>query len=203
MASAELKKKPKPSTLKPMDFSITIRASKSYLRTRTYQDGLAEQIVELFSEFYVLYSKSVAFPELAIPTIVMVKRFMKKSRNAKFNSSLHLLVSKLEANAMFIQEKRGAIDFAPGRKTDVEKFLKETEWEQTPLGAYVVSQRKVREEKRRMLEESMKEERERDQKQREERDREEEADVVMSDDGESDEGEGFSDFEGTDGEDDE
>jgi len=132
-----------------------------------YQDGLAEQVVELFSEFYVLYSKSVAFPELAIPTIVMIKRFMKKSKNAKFNSALHLLVAKLEANSKFIEEKRSRIDFAPSNKAEVEKFLKETEWEVTPLGAYVVSQRKVRGEKRKMLEESLKEERESDRKGRE------------------------------------
>jgi len=167
LSSTEIKKKPKPSTLKPLDFSVSIRAPKSYLRTRVYQDGLAEQVVELFSEFYVLYSKSVAFPELAIPTIVMIKRFMKKSKNAKFNSALHLLVAKLEANSKFIEEKRSRIDFAPSNKAEVEKFLKETEWEVTPLGAYVVSQRKVRGEKRKMLEESLKEERESDRKGRE------------------------------------
>jgi nucleolar complex protein 2 len=179
LSSTEIKKKPKPSTLKPLDFAVTIRAPKSYLRTRVYQDGLAEQVVELFSEFYVLYSKSIAFPELAIPTIVLVKRFIKKSKNAKFNSALHLLVAKLEANAKFIQEKRQSVDFAPERKAQVEMFLKDMEWETTPLGAYAVSQRKVREEKRRLLEEALKEEREKREKEKAESD-----DVVMSDDGE-------------------
>lgn len=195
MTSAELKKKPKPSTLRPLDFSTTIRAPKSYLRTRAYQDGIAEQVVELFSEFYVLYSKSVAFPELAIPTIVMVKRFMKKSKNAKFNTALHLLINKLEANSKFVQEKRSAIDFAPDRRAEVEKFLKETEWESTPLGAYVVSQRKVGEEKRRMLEDSLREERKR-QKEGEGSEGEGEDDA-MSDDEEED-GSGASAFEGSD-----
>ncbi|KAF8536215.1 Noc2p family-domain-containing protein [Trichophaea hybrida] len=191
MSSAELKKKPKPSTLKPIDFNTTIRAPKSYLRTRIYQDGIAEQIVELFSEFYVLYCKSVAFPELAIPTIVLVKRFMKKSKNAKFNGALHLLIGKLEANSKFIQEKRATIDFAPGRKSEVEKFLKETEWENMPLGVYIVHQRKLREEKRKILEESLKEEREREKTERGD------DDVVMSDDGEES-GSGASEFEDDD-----
>ena len=57
-----------------------------------------------------------------------------------------MLITKLEANAKFIQEKRQAVDFAPGRRAGVDTFLRETEWENTPLGAYVVSQRKVREE---------------------------------------------------------
>lgn len=185
LSSGEIKKKPKPATLKPLDFSVTIRVPKSYLRTRIYQDGLAEQVVELFAEFYVLYSKSIAFPELSIPTIVLVKRFIKKSRNAKFNSALHVLIAKLEANAKFIQEKRQTVDFAPGRRAGVDAFLKETEWETTPLGAYVVSQRKVREEKMRLLEEALKEEREKRQKDKHAKLQEDEdSDVFMSDDGE-------------------
>jgi nucleolar complex protein 2 len=151
-----------------------------------YQDGLAEQVVELFSEFYVLYSKSVAFPELAIPTIVMIKRFMKKSKNARFNSALHLLVAKLEANSKFIEEKRSRIDFAPSKKAEVEKFLKETEWEVTPLGAYVVSQRKVRGEKRKMLEESLKEERESDRKRRESEQESSQDEMEVEDSGDDD-----------------
>src|SRR5690554_7281734 len=101
-----------------MDFDITIRAPKAYLRSRTYQDGLGEQVVELFAEFYVLYSKSVAFPELAIPTIVQAKRFMKKSKNAKINGGLHLLINKLDANSKWIEDRRSQIDFAPNRRSE-------------------------------------------------------------------------------------
>lgn len=182
LSSAEIKKKPKPSTLKPMDFEITIRAPKAYLRSRTYQDGLGEQVVELFAEFYVLYSKSVAFPELAIPTIVQAKRFMKKSKNAKINGGLHLLINKLDANSKWIEDRRSQIDFAPNRRSEVDAFLKDVEWETTPMGAYVVSQRKVREEKRKLLEASLREQAARDAEDRKRED--EDAMHVDSDDDE-------------------
>ena len=42
--SAEMRKAPKPSTLKPLDFDTSIRVAKSYLRTRTYQDRVGEQV---------------------------------------------------------------------------------------------------------------------------------------------------------------
>ncbi|RPB16387.1 Noc2-domain-containing protein [Morchella conica CCBAS932] len=186
LSSAELKKKPKPSTLKPLDFSTTIRAPKSYLRSRTYQDGICEQVVELLSEFYVLHAKSIAFPELAIPAIVLAKRAVKKSKNAKLNNALAVLVAKLEANSKYVQERRSGVEFSPDRVAEAEAFLREVEWERTPLGAYVVSQRKVREEKMKMLEESMKEERARG---REEEDEEEE-DEVLGVDASDDEEEG-------------
>jgi nucleolar complex protein 2 len=163
--SAEIKKPPKSSTLKPLDFAVAYKAPKSYLRTRVYQDGVGEQAVELLSEFFVLWSRSIAFPEFALPVIISLKRWLKESRkpgkgnkNGKMASSLVLLVQKLEANAKFIEEKRARVDFAPKDRAQVDAFLKDLEWERTPLGAFVVSQRKLRAERQRLVEEARKEE---------------------------------------------
>jgi nucleolar complex protein 2 len=167
LTSAEMKKSPKASTLKPLDFATSTRAAKSYLRTRVYQDGVGEQVVELLSEFFVLWSKSIALPELALPVIVQLKRWLKAvqnrepgkgNRNQKLNSSVQLLVQKLEANSRFIEEKRAKVEFAPKDRKQVEAFLQEVNWEKTPLGAFVVGQRKAREEKARVIEEGRKEE---------------------------------------------
>ncbi|KAF2273470.1 ribosome assembly protein-like protein Noc2 [Westerdykella ornata] len=161
--SAEMKKPPKPSTLKALDFTTSIRASKTYLRTRTYQDGVGEEMVELLSEFFVLWAKNIAFPELALPVIVMLKRYVKTmskrtggNKNAKLNSLIALLVQKLEANSKWAEEKRVKVDFAPNDRAGVEGFLKDVEWEKTPLGAYVSGQRKLRAQKAKLLEEARK-----------------------------------------------
>ncbi|KAK4191810.1 putative nucleolar complex protein 2 [Podospora australis] len=170
--SAEMKKPPKSSTLKPIDFSTSYKAPKSYLRTRVYQDGVGEQVVELLSEFFVLWSKNIAFPEFSLPVIISLKRWLKESRkkssgnkNGKLAASLVLLVQKLEANAKFVEEKRAKVEFAPKDRAQVDAFLKDLEWEKTPIGAFVVGQRKQREEKRKMVEEARKED---DRKRREE-----------------------------------
>lgn len=161
--TAEMKKMPKPATLKALDFSIAIRATKAYLRTRVYQDGVGEQVAELLGEFFVGWCRNIAFPELALPVIVMLKRWVKAmtkkasgNRNSKINALIALLVQKLEANARWIEEKRSKVDFAPNNRAGVEGFLKEVEWEKTPLGAYVAGQRKSREQKNKMLEEARK-----------------------------------------------
>ncbi|KAL2168811.1 hypothetical protein VTG60DRAFT_6850 [Thermothelomyces hinnuleus] len=163
--SAEMKKPPKSSTLKPLDFSVAYKAPKSYLRTRVYQDGVAEQVVELLAEFFALWSRSIAFPEFSLPVVISIKRWLKEGRkpgkgnkNGKMASSLVLLVQKLEANARFIEEKRARVDFAPKDRAQVDAFLKDFEWERTPLGAYVVSQRKLRAERQRLVEEARREE---------------------------------------------
>jgi nucleolar complex protein 2 len=175
--SAEMKKPPKPTTMRPLDFSSIIRAPASYLKTRVYQDGVGEQVIELFSEFLVLWTKSVAFPELQLPVAVMLKRWLRTAssrtgnKNAKVNQGLLLLVQKMEANARWIEERRNKATFAPKDRTEVEAFLKDTDWEDTPFGAFVVGQRKTREERRKVLEQGRREdERKRERDKREDED---------------------------------
>lgn len=165
--SAEMRKAPKSSTLKPLDFDTIIRVPKSYLKTRTYQDGIGEQVQELLSEFFGLWSKNIAFPELALPVVVMLKRWLKDvnnrasgagNKNQKVNGLISLLVQKIDTNVKFIEERRAKVEFAPNNRKGVTSFLDDLEWEKTPLGAFLVGQRKIRDQKAKMLEESRKDE---------------------------------------------
>ncbi|KAI9656542.1 MAG: Nucleolar Complex 2 protein [Bathelium mastoideum] len=165
LGAAEMKKRPKQSTLKALDFNIAIKAPKPYLRTRVYQDGVGEQVSELLSEFFVLWTKNIAFPELALPVTVLFKRWLKETGNKmrgnannRLNSMLALVVQKLESNSRWIEERRAKVEFAPNNRAGVEAFLKDLEWEKTPLGAFVVGQRKMREEKAKLIEEGRREE---------------------------------------------
>ncbi|PLB44633.1 Noc2-domain-containing protein [Aspergillus steynii IBT 23096] len=162
---AEMRKPPKSSTLKQLDFNTTIRTPKSYLRTRVYQDGVGEQIAELLSEFFVLWTKHIAFPELSVPVVVSLKRWLKQvssrsggNKNAKVNQSILLLVQKVEANARWIEQRRLSVTYTPRNRAEVETFLKDVDWESTPLGAFVKSQRKMREERAILMEQSRREE---------------------------------------------
>lgn len=187
--SAEMRKAPKSSTLKPLDFNTAIRAPKSYLRTRTYQDGVGEQVAELLSEFFVLWCKHIAFPELSVPVVVSLKRWLKQvsarnggNKNGKINQMLLLLVQKVETNARWIEERRLNVNYTPRNRTEVEGFLKDTEWESTPLGAFVKTQRKLREERAAVLEEGRREEEKRRAEQKKE-DEDEKMGDFGSDDG--------------------
>ncbi|RYP16586.1 hypothetical protein DL765_005047 [Monosporascus sp. GIB2] len=180
--SAEMKKSPKAATLKALDFHVAYKAPKSYLRTRIYQDGVGEQVVELFGEYFVLWAKSIAFPEFALPVIIMLKRWLKQAskkggagnNNSKLRSALAVLVQKLEANAKFIEGRRAKVDFAPKDRSQVEAFLSDFEWEKTPLGAYVAGQRRAAAERQKMVEAARRED--------ERRRKEEELEAVNGDD---------------------
>lgn len=189
LSSTEMRKPPKSSTLRPLDFNTSIRAAKSYLRTRVYQDGVGEQVVELLSEFFVLWTKHIAFPELALPVVVMLKRWLKETgsrtggnKNSKINHLVLLLVQKVELNSRWIEERRAKVNFAPKDRADVENFLKETEWEITPLGAFVKTQRKLREEKAAVLEQGRQDEENQRKRERENPDEEDALSEIESED---------------------
>ncbi|KAL0935216.1 ribosome assembly protein [Colletotrichum truncatum] len=198
--SAEMKRFPKASSIKPLDFNVAYKAPKSYHRTRIYQDGVGEQLVELFSEYFTIWAKNIAFPEFSLPVIIQLKRWVKQARkvstgnkNNKVISMIVLLVQKLEANAKFIEEKRSKVDFAPKDRAQVDAFLRDFDWEKTPLGAYVVVQRKIREQKAKALEEARKE----DERKRKEEEKEARAENV-DDDSEEEYADELMDGEGDD-----
>ena len=193
LSSPDLSKPPKPSTLSPLDFSIVLRAPKTYLRTRVYQDGLGQQIQELLAEFFACWSKHIAFPELIIPPSVALKRWLKSAssipsrgnkkastkaeregkgnKNAKLNSSISLLLQKMSANAQYIEGRRAQVSFGPSDRGGVDNFLRDVSVEETPLGAFVEGMRRQKEEKERVLEEGRREEEARKQRERRGNDR--------------------------------
>ncbi|CAB4253645.1 similar to Saccharomyces cerevisiae YOR206W NOC2 Protein that forms a nucleolar complex with Mak21p that binds to 90S and 66S pre- ribosomes [Maudiozyma barnettii] len=173
----------KKENLEAFDFDHNIKCTQAYLGTRVYQEGLASQFVDLLGEFFTLYCKSVSFPELVTPPIIVLRRYIKNSKNIKFNKQLSNIVDKLQQNSKFIEEKRSEIDFSPKNRSEANRFLNDIPWGKTPLGAYVVVQREVRDEKAKILRESVEEDdREKERaKKTEEEESEEEEDVEMSD----------------------
>lgn len=93
--SSEMRSKAKPSSLKPLDFTLNIRAPNTYLGTKTYHSGLVEQTVDLLFRFYACQGLSIAFPELAIPAVIQLKRLMKGGKELSLSRQIQQLVEKV------------------------------------------------------------------------------------------------------------
>lgn len=157
--SSMFSKNPKRENLPAVDFENVIKVNQAYLNTRVYLEGVCEELIELMGEFFVLHCKSIAFPELTTPPLIFLRRLAKKNstarNNAKFNRQLSTLIEKLAANSKYIEKQRSHVEYGPKNKAAVSKFLQEVEWNKTPLGAYVSTQRLVKEEKLKLLRESL------------------------------------------------
>lgn len=64
-------------------------------------------------------------------------------------------MEKLEGNAKWIEERREKIEFAPNKRDKVERFLQGEEAGNTPLGAHLRLQKKMRDAKRATLEKAV------------------------------------------------
>ncbi|KAK6459969.1 nucleolar complex 2 protein [Scheffersomyces coipomensis] len=192
LTSTTITKPPKGSSLAAVDFEHNIKVNQAYLGTRVFQEGICEQFIELTGDFFGLYCKSIAFPELATPAILSLRRFVKKSKNGRFNKQLTQLIEKLNANATFIISKRSNVEYGPSNKHEVQLFLNDFAWEKTPLGQYNVVHRQIKEEKLRVIRESLaaEEQQKAEQKKQEQDEDAEDQDIDMIDsEQEEDEGE--------------
>ncbi|GAA6057963.1 hypothetical protein JCM3770_000653 [Rhodotorula araucariae] len=153
--SPELTKRTKPSTLKPLDWDYYLKCPTAYQRTRVYADALVDEVVFLLSEFYGAVATSIAFPELALPAIVALRRHAKKLAAPKLAQQVKQLVEKLEANGAWIEQRREQLEFAPAKRDKVDRFLAGDDGARTPMAAHVKLQRKLREQKKAIMERAM------------------------------------------------
>lgn len=167
--SSEFKKSnPKKTTLKPLDFEYIIRAPAAYQKTRIFQESLGDELVYLLGEYHATptVGNSIAFPELVLPVITMIKRHIKKTSagSPKCVNGLKQLVEKLEAQRTAVETRRRGVGFAPRDRAEVARFEDSlaSEKEGGPLMSWMRLQRKVRETKRREVERALREERQDD-----------------------------------------
>lgn len=160
IGASEFTRKAKGSTLKPLDLTTTLRAPTSYLKTRVYADQLAEEVPHLLLEFLATQSRSIAFPELVVPMTAQLRRTLKHGTtkgsspsSAKLSANCKQILAKIDSNARFVETKRRSVDFAPNNLKAVKRFLRDgDDKSETPLEAALRLARKVREQKRKVVE---------------------------------------------------
>lgn len=144
LSSSEFTQKPKPSSLTPLDFEYAIRAGAQYPRTRVYQEGLGDELAFLLLEHQALLSTSIAFPELSLPVVLYLRKFVKKCKTPKVTTAFKLVIEKMELNGKWVADRRKQVEFSPRDRAGVDGFLEDVSVEASPLGIYWKLQKKVR-----------------------------------------------------------
>ncbi|KAI0651305.1 Noc2-domain-containing protein [Trametes meyenii] len=153
--------KPKPSTLRPLDFETHIRAPQQYLKTRVYNEGLAEESAFLLAEYLASppVQGSIGFPEIVVPIVLLLRKAIKgakgaqgKLAKAKEAGIAKGLVDRVEESAHWVEQKRAGVPFAPGKLGDIERWEDDLKVADSPLARYVKVQRKAREKRRKLVE---------------------------------------------------
>jgi len=151
--SPEFQRKAKGATLKPLDLDTTFRAPAAYVRTRIYGDQLAEEFGFVMLEFLASQAGHISFPELVIPITVQMRRLLKGSPSVRLSETLRPLLDKIQQNSAWVTQQRAHVEFAPDDQRQVDAFLDKARGRHdAPLQQALRLARKVREQKRRLLE---------------------------------------------------
>ncbi len=141
----DVKHKPKPSTIKPIELTYLIKVPNNYVRTRPYQVQLIDETTQLMFEYYSSFGMHIGFPELAIPAIFHLKKLTKQIKNnMHFSKHVGVLVDKLQENSSFIEQRRNHVEFSPRDMEQCQQFLAHIDANQSPLIKYMETRKKFK-----------------------------------------------------------
>ncbi|EJD05007.1 Noc2-domain-containing protein [Fomitiporia mediterranea MF3/22] len=145
--------KPKASTLRPLDLETHLRTPAQYVRTRIYNNVVLEEAVFLLAEWCALphVQGSIAFPELVVPLVATLRHSLKKASGAKEAGVVKGLLERIEEGATWVSERRKNVAFGPRDIDAVHAWERDVRIQETPLGRFVKSQRKVREKRKKLV----------------------------------------------------
>lgn len=124
LESNEFLRKPKSSEKIP-EFSGVLKLSKSHLRTKGFQDVTIDLAVEALLEHYVIFSNSIAFPELIFPVCHRLKHLIKTSNVFKLCKDMKAVVEKLQSHGETMRLLRNQVTFSPKDIENVKQWEEE------------------------------------------------------------------------------
>ncbi|KAJ2854742.1 Nucleolar Complex 2 protein [Coemansia erecta] len=148
-----LSRRPIKSTLKRPQFEALLKVPGQYDHTRVYLEVVLEHAFDLLADAFASQSVRIAFPEWCVPAVLQIKRWRKRAGQSwpKFSKQLQGLLEKIEQTSRVVQQRRSKVDFAPANFTGANQFMNDVSADETPIGAYAASLRKLRAQQRATL----------------------------------------------------
>jgi len=125
----------KPWSGKPEYFTFSLKAHDKMIQTYAFYDSIMREVLELLVKYFITYSKSVSFLELALPAIVQLKQFLQTCQPSSYPAKIKQFVEVLENQSKVILSHRNLANFNPADEHKVLSFMSKLK-QKTPLEIY-------------------------------------------------------------------
>ncbi|XP_015516446.1 nucleolar complex protein 2 homolog [Neodiprion lecontei] len=143
--SHDFNKRHKQVSMKPVSLTCILRSSKSQMQENGYTDIVMETICELILQNAAKDSHSIAFPDIYVPCIAQLKKFLSICRVANYCRKIKQLLEKLQENATHIEKSRSRIVVNLSDTAQIQNWENNIKAAGTPLTQFYESWIKVHE----------------------------------------------------------
>ena len=112
-SAAELTRRPSAATSKAPDLRYLLRASKTTVASRGYQEALCTQALRLITRYCTAHSYALAYCELVLPAVRFLRRWVKHSKIQRLKKEIGAVITQLEFNAEWSRKRREASEWTP------------------------------------------------------------------------------------------
>lgn len=135
LQSPQMTRHPRAGTEKPPRLDVSLKVSEAISQTKAFQDVVFDEVVRLSLQYFGVYSRCVAFPDMVVPAAVALRRFAKNSKVPRFTKGVQTVLAQLDRNAAWVSRLRSSLDLNPRAIQTINCFPTITE--QSPLDVYV------------------------------------------------------------------
>ncbi|KAI0214999.1 Nucleolar complex-like protein 2 [Lamellibrachia satsuma] len=110
----DFNKKHKKMSLKPISFACILKLSKPQLEEKGFKDAVIDQLYEHLMDSFEIHSHTIGFPELALPALLQMKKFVKNCKVANYTKQIKQIVDKVTETSKVItlRRKTASLDLA-------------------------------------------------------------------------------------------
>lgn len=102
--------KPKPLEDKSIpDTLVALKIAKKHFDTQVMKDRIIKESLETLTMFFASNSKALSFPEMIVPTSVILRKFRKNSSNNAYRKTVGNFLDLLKRNEDFVAAERAKI----------------------------------------------------------------------------------------------
>uniref|UniRef100_A0A2M4BD76 Putative nucleolar complex protein 2 n=1 Tax=Anopheles marajoara TaxID=58244 RepID=A0A2M4BD76_9DIPT len=142
-------------SMRPVNLTCLLRFSPANIQENAYKDAVLDQVYELVLEFAANESASVAYPEIVLPSILLLRQYAKTTKQYKYARKIKQLSDKLMENYEFMEQRRSKMSIPLKDIERIRAWEEMVRVEGTPLAKFHASVAKVAEsEKRRQATDS-------------------------------------------------